>query len=184
MKQWIKTYIPYIVIGICLFWIASLSLETRNPSLITIYKTDTITLTKIDTLELVSPIFKYKRVVDTFYVYAKDSYAIALPIEQKRYTEPDKYDLYISGVNPSLDTIRVFNKTIERTVTNNITNTVYKNAWKGYIGGQIQSFGNEVIPTIKFDIITPKNVLFGAGIGLYDNRPIYQFNVSYKIFEK
>lgn len=184
MKQWIKKHFPYILVGICIMWIVTSYYPSENPHIETVYITDTVTIYKTDTLELVSPIFITKKVVDTFYFYTKDSIKIALPVEQKRYTEPNKYDVYISGVNPNLDTIRVFNKTEYKTITNNTTNTVYKKEWGGYIGAQIQTFDSQVIPSIDFTITTPKSLSIGANIGIYNNKPIYGFKVGFNLFKK
>lgn len=173
-----------IAIGICIVWAVTSLLVSRTPPIETVHTTDTVFVTKYDTLELTTPIFVEKKVIDTLYVYTVDSTKISLPIEQKRYTEPDKYDLYISGVEPRLDTIRVFNKTEYKTITNNITNTVYRKSWRGYIGGQISTFDNQLIPSVNLMLTTPKSFAFGAGVGIYDNKPVYQLNVSYKIFER
>lgn len=184
MSNFLRKYWCIILFGVCLVWMV-LSLFRNHPSpSLTVHTTDTVYITKIDTLSLVSPIFIEKKVVDTFFVYVNDSTNIPLPIEQKKYSEPNMYELYISGVNPNLDTIRVFNKTEYRTVTNTVTNTIYKSAWRGYIGGQISTFDNQVIPTINLTLVSPKMLAFGAGIGIYNNKPVYQFNVSYKIFGK
>lgn len=184
MSNFLRKYWCIILFGVCLVWAVLILFRNPNPHTQIVHTTDTVYITKIDTLELVSPIFVEKKVVDTFFVYVNDSTNIALPIEQKKYSEPNKYELYISGVNPNLDTIRVFNKTEYRTITNTVTHTVYKNAWRGYIGGQISTFDSQVMPTINLMFVSPKTFTFGAGIGIYDNKPVYQFNVSYKIFGK
>lgn len=184
MRNFLRKYWCIILFGVCLVWAVLILFRNPHPHTQIVHTTDTVYITKFDTLELVSPIFVEKKVVDTFFVYVNDSTNIPLPIEQKKYSEPNKYELYISGVNPNLDTIRVFNKTEYRTVTNTVTHTVYKNAWRGYIGGQISIFDSQVIPTINLMFVSPKTFTFGAGIGIYDNKPVYQFNVSYKIFGK
>ena len=150
----------------------------------TVYVTDTVTITKVDTLELVSPIFVTKRVVDTFFVYLKDSTVIPLPIEQKYYRQDGQYEAWVSGVNPNLDKINVFNKTEYKTITNTVTNTVYKNTWKTYIIGEIASYNNQMMPSINMATISPNSLLFGAGIGVYDKSLFYKVNVGWKIFGK
>lgn len=184
MKQWIKR-LSYIVLGICLIWIVLNPLfRSPKPHIETIYITDTITITKIDTLELVSPIFVTKKIVDTFFVYLNDSTKISFPIEQKFYKEEGKYEAWVSGINPCLDKINVYNKTEYKTINNTITNTVYKNTWKGYIGGEISTFDGKVIPSINLMLISPKSLAFGCGYGMYNGKSMYNLNVSYKFFGK
>lgn len=182
MKKWLSKYLPYVIIGICLVWIGKFMLDSRNPSVVTVHSTDTVFVTKVDTLELVSPIFVTKKVVDTLIVYVNDSSKVSLPIEQKRYLEPDKYDLYISGVNPRLDTIRVFNKTEYQTITKTITNTVYPKVWSGYVSANVMSIDTKLAPSVNVMLVSPKKLMLGAGIGIYDNKPIYNVTVGLKMW--
>lgn len=179
--SFIKSCWREIIIGICLVWIAFPHIFTpKHSHTQTIYKTDTVTITRTDTFTKVSPMFITKTLLDTFYVYVNDTIRVPIPIEQKYYKEEGKYEAWVSGYKPSLDKINVFNKTEYKTVTNNI----YRNAWRGYISGQIQTFSGQVIPSINLTITSPENVLMGAGIGIYNNKPVYNLSVGYKIFEK
>lgn len=182
MRNFLRKYWCIILFGVCLVWAVLTLFRNPNPHTQIVHTTDTVYITKVDTLELVSPIFVEKKVVDTFLVYVNDSTNIPLPIEQKKYAEPNKYELYISGVDPKLDTIRVFNKTEYRTVTNTVTHTVYNNAWRGYISGQISTFDGYTIPSIGLTITSPKSLIIGGSIGLYNNKPTYQLNVGCKLF--
>lgn len=182
MCNFLRKYWCLILFGVCLAWAVITLFRNPSPHSKIVHTTDTIYITKIDTIELVSPIFIEKKVVDTFLVYVNDSTNIALPIEQKKYEETDKYELYISGVDPRLDTIRVFNKTVYRTVTNTVTHTVYKNTWRGYINGQIATFDGYTMPSIGLTITSPKSFLIGGSVGLYNNKPAYQLSVGYKMF--
>lgn len=183
MRQKIKKYIPYLVIGICLVWIVA-SFFSRNPHIKTIHTTDTIFVTEWETLRVYKPLFLTKKVIDTLRIYINDTTKVELPIEEKYYSEPDKYEAWVSGVNPNLDRINIFNKTEYKTVTNTTTNIIYKTPWRGYIGGQIQAFDDKIIPSINILLVTPKSVAFGAGIGVFENKPVYQFNFNYKLFGK
>ena len=156
----------------------------RHKRIETVYITDTVTITKIDTLELVSPIFVTKRIVDTFFVYLKDSTAISFPIEQKYYKQDGRYEAWVSGINPNLDKINVFDKTEYKTITNTITNTIYKNPWRGYIVGGISTLDNKMIPSIGVAVMSPKSLLFGVSVGVYNSLPAYNINIGWKIFGK
>lgn len=184
MRKLFHKYWCIILFGVCLVWAVLTLFRKPNPHTHIVHTTDTVYQTKVDTLNLVSPIFIEKKVVDTFFVYVNDSTNISLPIEQKRYYHPDKYELYISGVKPNLDTIRVFNKTEYLTVTNTVTNNIYRNSWRGYISGQITTFDGYTIPSIGLTLTSPKSLLIGGSIGLYNNKPTYQLSVGYKIFGK
>lgn len=106
---------------------------------------DTIEVVRWDTLHDSVPDIRYEKV--TKYVPVPDSILITdtitnekvLPIVQRTYTDDSTYTAYVSGAKidsfPRLDSIDVYRKTIERT----ITNTIYKKKhWRlgiGAVGG-------------------------------------------------
>ena len=103
--------IPYIIIGIACFALGWLVRPAgRHPAV----KTDTVqappivvTKTKVDTLLLVSPLPYIAWLTgDTIEVdgcrHAK---------EQKMYTDDSTYTAWVSGVRPSLDSIRTYRRT-------------------------------------------------------------------------
>lgn len=185
MKQLTKTYLTILLIGICAGWSARWLINKGKPvEPIVVHTTDTVFFYKWDTLSVIKPIFITKKIVDTITVYSKDSVKIHLPVEQKYYEDKDRYQAWISGYEPSLDSINVFNKTEYQTITNHTKETIYKNAWNAYLGLQISTFDGNVIPTINLMIASPKKLSFGAGIGLYDNKPVCNLSLGYKIFEK
>lgn len=49
-----------------------------------------------------------------------DSIAVAIPIEQKHYTGDD-YDAWVSGWNPSLDSLRIYRQTQQIATTTEVT---------------------------------------------------------------
>lgn len=183
MKSKICTYLPHILIAISLMIsIYSLFRKPNEEKIVT--TTDTVFVTKYDTLRYSYPVFFTKKVIDTITIYLKDSSKIELPIEQKYYKQDGSYEAWISGYHPSLDKINVFNKTEYKTITNTETHTLYKSSWRGYIGGQIQTFDQKWIPSIKLTITSPKSLLIEAGIGVYDNKPVYNVSAGIKIWGK
>ena len=57
----------------------------------------------------------------TDYTVLHDSVLVEVPIESKHYNAPE-YDAWVSGYQPSLDSIRVYQK--ENYITETITNTI------------------------------------------------------------
>lgn len=103
--------LPYIIIGIACFALGWLVRPAgRHPAV----KTDTVqappivvTKTKVDTLLLVSPLPYIAWLTgDTIEIdgcrHAK---------EQKMYTDDSTYTAWVSGVRPSLDSIRTYRRT-------------------------------------------------------------------------
>lgn len=149
----------------------------------TVFQTDTVWIVKYDTIELVSPIFKEKKIIDTIYIYTSDSSKIILPIEQKYYKEDGRYEAWVSGYNPSLDKINVFNKTEYKTITNTETKTIYPpKKTQGYLYGQVSYFDQNYIPTLNVGITFPRGFYLNGGIGVFGNKPVYNIGAGYKIW--
>ena len=183
MYNKLKTYLCiYLYAILLMISIYSLFRKPNEEKIIT--TTDTVYWVKYDTLRYSYPVFFTKRIIDTIPIYLKDSTKIELPVEQRYYKQDGSYEAWVSGYHPSLDKINVFNKTEYKTITNTETHTLYKSSWRGYIGGQIQTFDQKWIPSIKLTITSPKSLLIEAGIGVYDNNPVYNVSAGIKIWGK
>lgn len=87
-------------------------------------KTDTVTITKIDTIMIVKPVvqFRYLTKVITDTLYNTDSVLVPvqIPIETKVYLDYT-YKAVVSGYLVNLDTIQVYPIHTYTTITNTIT---------------------------------------------------------------
>ena len=74
-------------------------------------KTDTVTITKIDTVTIIKPVIQYKYITqvitDTLYSIDSVLVPVRIPIETKIYQD-STYRAVISGYRASLDTIQVY----------------------------------------------------------------------------
>ena len=178
-----KSKIPlYIILCVLILVILFDAISVfRKPETIINTKIDTLLVTRVDTFVQIKPEYKYKRIIDTLVVYATKDSIIYLPIEQKYYGKPDSYDCWISGINTNLDSIRVYNKTIDHYITNTITEKIYPRKLDLYmqLGGYM--IDKDVVPFIGLDLAIPNGLKVGANVGLFDNKPIYGINVGYKI---
>ena len=81
---------------------------------------DTVRSIQTDTITRYEPRYITKRVVDTLYI----NDTIFLPITQKHYAERDKYDVWVSGYEAKMDSIRTYNKTEYKYVEKEVTREV------------------------------------------------------------
>ena len=89
---------------------------------------DTVTIVKVDTLLIAQPVVQYKYIKEKEYVTITDSLLvydtvtkiIELPREYLVYKD-STYRAVVSGVQPRLDTMTVFPRTVYQTVTKTIT---------------------------------------------------------------
>ena len=148
----------------------------------TLYKTDTIRLSTIDTLTLKKPLYRTYRIVDTIRIAVDSTRNVTLPISQKHYSKDSVYDAWISGYEPNLDSIRIYEKTNTEVVTNTIIETHVINKWGIYPSlGYIKSENNEAA-TIGITFKSPKKWLFGANVGIDgNNKAIYGITIGYNI---
>lgn len=87
-------------------------------------KTDTVTITKIDTVTVIKPVIQYRYITqvitDTLYNTDSVLVPVQIPIETKIYQD-STYRAVISGYRASLDTIQVYPIHTYTTITNIIT---------------------------------------------------------------
>ena len=156
------------------------------PNNITVTKTDTISVTEyqtiVDTIFVEKPKY-YKEVVrDTVplnkFVRNEDS---CLVVTQKEYRDSN-YVAWVSGVEPQLDSIMVFNNTeyVFKTSTIETVKTIECKTGKLFAGAGIYSFDNALVP--KLNIGYQKNrIMVGASVGLYNKQPIYGIDFNFKV---
>ena len=99
-----------------------------------VVKTDSITITRIDTVRYDRPVPVFVRSTDTLFVH--DTILIR---EQKVYSD-STYTAYVSGYQPNLDSIEVYPKTVTKIITNDITKTITKvkiPKWAISVGGGV-----------------------------------------------
>lgn len=138
------------IIGVALFRIRGLEKEIdalKNAL------TDTITIVKTDTLRIAEPKIEYRYIKEKEYVTITDSLlvydtitkVIELPREYLVYKDTS-YRAVVSGVQPRLDSIEVYSKTITETITKTIQVPDKKrwgfgvNVSAGYDGKKVRPF--------------------------------------------
>lgn len=149
-------------------------------------KDSTIVINKIDTITQYKVVYKDRIVKE--YIYVKDTssnYGLQLPLIQKYYHQPNRYDIWISGVEPlSLDRINVYNNIEYRTITNTITKSVYLKSTQLYFGGGFYAISNTIAPIVGIAIKTKKETLFSLDFGRYNDSNLYLVTMKFKILGK
>lgn len=182
-----KFYI--FLLGILLGFFVCMMLSTYKeiqPNHIHVAKTDTISVTEyktiVDTIFVDKPKY-YKEVVrDTVqlnhFVRNEDKYLV---VTQKEYRDSN-YVAWVSGVEPQLDSIMVFNNTeyVFKTSTIEKVNTIEDKTGKWFAGAGLYRLDNTLIPKINI-VYQKKRIMVGASVGLYNKQPIYGVDINYKI---
>lgn len=177
------------LLGILLGFAVGLILWTYKeitPNRIHVAKTDTISVTEyktiVDTIFVDKPKY-YKEVVrDTVrlnqFVRNEDKYLV---VTQKEYRDSN-YVAWVSGVEPQLDSIMVFNNTeyVFKTSTIEKVKTIEDNTGKWFAGAGLYKLDNALVPKINI-VYHKKRIMVGASVGLYKNQPIYGVDINYKI---
>lgn len=118
-----KSIILIVAALLCLAAAFILGRKTATkPEPVVIEKTDTLTLW--DTITIDKPVYVKERVVDSIYVPVADTVLVSrndttfivLPKTQKEYSDT-LYHAWVSGYQPSLDSIKVFQRTEYITTT-------------------------------------------------------------------
>lgn len=185
MKVFVKGWFAGLLvgIGITLLFPFFFYKDRKVEPEITI-KTDTITFVKTDTVTLYKPKYISEKVIDTLYIEKKDSSLFPIEIKQRYYSEEGLYELWISGVRPSLDKINVWPKTTYRTIRDVEIHKVYGSSWRGYIGGNILTFDGKWVPSLELTFTSPKSLYLKAGVGVFENKPSYSVGAGFRMFGK
>ena len=147
-------------------------------------KTDTVTEYKIirDTAFVERPKLCKEIIRDTVWLDSLlDNDYNHLIVSQKEYRDSN-YVAWVSGVEPQLDSIMVFNSTeyVFKTSTIEKLKTIEDKTGKWFAGAGIYRFNNDLVPKLNV-VYQKKRIMVGASVGLYNKQPIYGVDINYKI---
>lgn len=161
----------FAYIGIIIFLVSTLLVTLSRPPKVVEHKvcqTDTLTITKIDTLFITKKEIVEKETVVYDTIYVDDT---PIPMTRYRFFDNGKYDIYALGYNVSLESIKVFPKTEYKYITNTIETIIKEEPkYDFFLGGGFEVFNNTFIPQVSLGLETPKNTLILANIGYYDGQ--------------
>lgn len=177
------------LLGIFLGFAVGIILLTYNeisPKHIPVTNTDTISVTEyktiVDTIFVDKPKY-YKEVVrDTVplnqFARNEDNYLV---VTQKEYRDSN-YVAWVSGVEPQLDSIMVFNNTeyVFKTSTIEKVKTIEDKTGKWFTGAGLYRLDNTLVPKINI-VYHKKRIMVGASVGLYNKQPIYGIDFNFKV---
>lgn len=175
MKQWIP-YIVIVILAVCLV----LSLTHKKEVILENRTTDTITIVRADTIRERIPHFITEKVLDTIFVEKVSENELKLPITQ-RYYSTDLYQVWVSGYKPSLDSINVFNKVVERTVNHTIDRVVYPKSIDWYLNAGSMFIDKKAAPYVGLNVKFKNDLVIGANAGVYEKNMFYGFNIGFKL---
>ena len=142
----------------------------------TVLVTDTLVMdvTHYDTVWRDNITYKWRTVKDTVYVRGVGGDSIKAAVVSKEYAEDSLYKVWVSGVEPlTLDSIEVYRKTTERTVT--VTNTIREedNRMRVFVFGGINAYGGTFRPSVGISLEPTRKLAIGAEMGLDSNDKVY-----------
>ena len=147
-------------------------------------KTDTVTEYKIirDTAFVERPKLCKEIIRDTVWLDSLlDNDYNHLIVSQKEYRDSD-YVAWVSGIEPQLDSIMVFNNTeyVFKTSTIEKVKTIEDKTGKWFAGAGLYRLDNTLVPKLNV-VYQKKRIMVGASVGLYNKQTIYGIDINYKI---
>lgn len=139
---------------------------------------DTLLVYKTDSIVRYEPEYITQRIVDTLYV----TDTLYLPITQKHYNEPNVYDVWVSGYEARMDSIKTYNKVEYRNIEREVVREVMVNECELYVNGSLNAVSDVLMPTVGISLITPKKTQYKANVGLYKGNITYGIGVGFKLF--
>ena len=176
-------HVPYIIIAVLL---VSLFVSLTNRKEVVIEKTisDTVYITLIDTFKAQQPPSKRDTVLDTIYIENNSENGLKLPITQSHYSEKDRYDIWVSGFNPSLDSVNIYNQTKFVTITNNNIKEVYPKTTALYFNLGTMYIGDKFAPKLGAGFKFKNDMIINANVGLYEKKVFYELGFNFKLYGK
>lgn len=104
-----------------------------------------------------------------------------LIVSQKEYRDSD-YVAWVSGVEPQLDSIMVFNNTeyVFKTSTIEKVKTIEDKKGKLFTGAGLYRLDNTLVPKLNI-VYQKKRIMVGASVGLYNKHPIYGVDFNFNV---
>lgn len=178
MKSNYLSYILVAVLAIIVFHAFTKRTPEQNEVIKEITIVDTVRVYTTDTITRYEPKYITQRVVDTLYI----TDTLFLPITQKHYSEPNMYEVWVSGYEAKMDSIRTYNKTEYKYVEKEVTREVVKNKYELYLNGGLNAFLGVFIPKVGVTLTAPNKTLYNVNLGLYDGKVTYEIGVGIKLF--
>lgn len=173
----------YLIIAV-LFFCLVISLTNRKEVVIEKTISDTVYVTQIDTFYAPQPPSKRDTVLDTIYIENNAENGLKLPITQRYYSEKDRYDIWISGFNPNLDSVNIYNQTKFVTITNNNIKEVYPKTTALYFNLGTMYIGDKFAPKLGAGFKFKNDMIINANVGLYDKKLFYELGFNFKLYGK
>lgn len=156
------------------------------PNYVYTNKNDTVSVTEYktirDTIFVDKPKYYKEVVIDTvplnLFVRNEDNYLV---VTQEEYRDSN-YVAWVSGVEPQLDSIMVFNNTeyVFKTSTIETVKTIEDKTGKWFTGAGLYRLDNALVPKLNI-VYQKKRIMVGASVGLYNNQPIYGVDINFKV---
>ena len=178
MKSNYLSYIFVAVLAIIAFHAFTKRTPEQNEVIKEITIVDTVRINTTDTITRYEPKYITQRVVDTLYI----TDTLFLPITQKHYSEPNMYDVWVSGYEAKMDSIKTYNKTEYKYVEKEVTREVVVNKYELYLNGGLNAFSGTFVPKVGVSLITPKKTHYNVNLGLYNGEMTYEIEAGFKLF--
>ena len=184
MMKMNKTFhlVIYIIllctIGVLFYNNAQLK-DSESAKLDTLTVRDTIYVR--DTVKVSNPKIMWRKITDTILVHVTDSIFIPLPFEVKKYSNGKTYTAWVSGINPNLDSIHVYNNVVYTNTTNTVHVKEIERKWKTYLFVGCNTQSDMFYPSMGITFTSPKKWLFSAETGVVDKNPWLGVKVGYII---
>lgn len=176
--------IPWIIVAVlCGLLIWSLCVDSGEPTVVTERTTDTLVVTKVDTVAITKVVTK-KEPADTVYITVRDSIPVPVPRQEYTFSKKDVFDFKVKGFDVEFLEANVYPKTVYKTITNETTTTITKYKSSLFVFGGLDRICGAFAPNMGLSLSFKGKWLIGAKIGLLEDKPYWGFNIGYNILQK
>lgn len=176
-KSWHIFYLIAIILLLSFFLFTNKKTKTNDTDSITLI--DTVFIT--DTVTEYKPEYiKTKPLKDTVYIPTNEDGFATLFFTQKHYKKDSVYDIWVSGYEAKIDSLRFYPKTEYVTINNTITKKDNSINLYTYVG--LSYFNGLYTPNIGLLLKGRKRFIYGAEIGIDGYKNVYYgLKIGYRI---
>lgn len=184
MLSRITKILPWAIVAcLCVLFLWSLNTESGEPVVITERHTDTLVVTKHDTV-VVTKVKIEKEPADTVFLTVRDSIYVSIPRQEYTFSEPNVFDLRVKGYMVDFLDAKVYPKTVYETVYEQNTVTVTKYRSSLFVFGGFSSICGDFSPKVGVGLSFKGKWLISGDLGLYQKTPIYSATIGYNVLQK
>lgn len=173
--------ISCLALSLILFIIGASKRKAQSQCVVEKVVTDTVIVTKTDTLVYSDIRYIRDTVVEERIIYVEDSLEVRIPIREYEFKEPGVFDMIAMGYDVSVKSINVYPKTEYRNIITTVERDRTVEKWRIYGSLGLTNYNETFIPSLGMYASSPNKIMFGISAGVSKTGLACSLTLGYRI---